>query len=243
MVLTRFHPHDLRPTSLYQLLQAVQIVYKSTRGGPWSFEFSWSNPPRPSKIVLVSSSQFSTMLRVSTTVLITISLLSVIVQPVVAAPVNNNLLPRKDNHLFSREYPGMSPPPFEPGQGQSGATSKLTNTANLVTAGTDMTTALMKFGKETGASNAIKEEWDKTKGEYRDMKLSAVQKKNDFEAKIPGTEAHNVRQEERKAEKAEEKAQKKALENGDCKINPYFMTVYSVLSLISGFFRITSDPH
>ncbi|KAJ3822769.1 hypothetical protein F5880DRAFT_1613491 [Lentinula raphanica] len=181
------------------------------------------------------------MLRVSTTVLITISLLSVIVQPVVAAPVNNNLLPRKDNHLFSREYPGMSPPPFEPGQspqfsGQS--ESRIGQATALVTAGSGAVTSAVEFGKVTGANKVIQEEWDETKGKYQEVKQTVTKKKNNFEANIPGTAAHK----EKKEEKKEEKAEEKALENGDRKINPYFMTVYSVLSLISGFFRITSDP-
>ncbi|KAJ3730653.1 hypothetical protein C8R42DRAFT_771861 [Lentinula raphanica] len=154
------------------------------------------------------------MLRVSTTVLITISLLSVIVQPVVAAPVNNNLLPRKDNHLFSREYPGMSPPPFEPGQspqfsGQS--ESRTGQTIALVTAGSGAVTSAVELAKVTGANKVIQEEWDETKGKYQEVKQTVTKKKNNFEANIPGTAAHK----EKKEEKKEEKAEEKALENGD----------------------------
>ncbi|KAJ3764217.1 hypothetical protein EV360DRAFT_65657 [Lentinula raphanica] len=150
------------------------------------------------------------MLRVSTTVLITISLLSVIVQPVVAAPVNNNLLPRKDNQLFSREYPGMSPPPFEPGRSPqfSGQSESRTDQATtLVTAGSGAVTSLVEFGKVTGANKAIKEGWDETKGKYQNMKQTVAEKENNFKAKIPGTAAHR--------DEKEQKAEEKALENGD----------------------------
>ncbi|KAJ3970428.1 hypothetical protein EV361DRAFT_915974 [Lentinula raphanica] len=112
-------------------------------------------------------------------------------------------------------FTGMSPPPFEPGQypqfqGQSGATSKITEAAGLATAGTEATTALIKLGNETGANRAIKQGLDETKEKYQNMKKTVTNKKDNFEADIPFTERHKKKKMEQ--EQLEEQ-QEKALEN------------------------------